>query len=82
MPWQAAPEDWAAHPIDSVDLAVHIHPPQGMPDVAFHFTDGSKDGVPEHTDPWNPVSNAHARVARRAYRSVRTTIEQRLFDVA
>jgi hypothetical protein len=68
MPWQAAPEDWAAHPLESVDLAVNVLPPIGMPDVAFHFTDSAADGLLEHTDPWHPVSDTHARTARRAYR--------------
>jgi len=78
MPWQAAPEDWAAHPLENVDLARNPLPPHGMPDVAFHFSDGVDSGVLEHTDPWHPLTDTHARAARRAYRAAVTGVDRKL----
>ena len=42
-------EDLDKHPLDSVDVPLHPFPPEGMPDLAFHFTDENIFG---HSSPW------------------------------
>lgn len=36
MPWQAAPEDWAKHPLASIDMPAHQQPAVDMPALAYH----------------------------------------------
>lgn len=73
MPWQAAPEDWGKHPLNTTDLPKNQVPPNGMPDIAFHFTD---DAV--HSSPWQPVSPDSVAKARRAYRAAVTGMDRKL----
>lgn len=75
MPWQASSEDFAKHPLESVSLPQHPLPPEGMPDIAFHFTDQHAKG---HDSPWRPVSDDDMRAARRAYRAAITGMDRKL----
>lgn len=73
MPWQASAADFALHPLESVTLPKHPQPPTGMPDVAFHFSDGSA-----HDSPWQPISDNGTRSARRAYQAAATGMDRKL----
>lgn len=75
QPWQALPEDFAKHPLESIDLCTNPLPPKGVPEIALHMTDGD---LPEHTDPWHPVNGDNARLARRAYRASLTGMDRKL----
>jgi len=80
IPWQASEEDFAAHPLETIDLPTHPLPPDGMPDIAFHWTDGNNT-IPGHDSPWHPVSDALTRGARRAYRAAVTGMDRKLGKV-
>eukprot|EP00041_Stephanoeca_diplocostata_P030796 m.940886 g.940886 ORF g.940886 m.940886 type:complete len:465 (-) comp23830_c1_seq4:363-1757(-) len=75
MPWQFSAEDVAKHPIGDIKLPVQRTPPQNMPPIAFHFTD---DSLPEHADPWTPVSANGTLYARQAYRAAVTGMDRKL----
>jgi iduronate 2-sulfatase len=78
MPWQYDAEDLAKHPLSSITLPKHPHPPNGMPDLAFHFTD---EKAPGHATPWTPLADADILNARRAYRASVTGMDRKLGKV-
>eukprot|EP00966_Prymnesium_polylepis_P194305 4504302-Prymnesium_polylepis.1 len=78
IPYQAAPEDFAKHPLEGVSLPSHPLPPTGVPDVALVFTEGKEAG---QSDPWHPISATGQRVARRAYRAAVTGMDRKLGKV-
>lgn len=73
MPWQAAPEDFAKHPIDDISPAKYKQPPKDVPGLALQMTDGAT-----HPDPFHSVSDSTARTARRAYRAATTGMDRKL----
>eukprot|EP00472_Partenskyella_glossopodia_P008546 CAMPEP_0197514732 /NCGR_PEP_ID=MMETSP1318-20131121/73_1 /TAXON_ID=552666 /ORGANISM="Partenskyella glossopodia, Strain RCC365" /LENGTH=546 /DNA_ID=CAMNT_0043062911 /DNA_START=280 /DNA_END=1920 /DNA_ORIENTATION=+ len=73
LPWQASPDDFSHHPLDSISLAKHPKPPKNMPDVAFRFTEEKA-----HADPWHPIPDDYAKKARRAYRAAVTGMDRKL----
>jgi hypothetical protein len=75
LPYQAAAEDFAKHPLDSINLPLHPEPPKNTPDVALQFTDGK---APGHTDPWHPITEQGQRTARRGYRAAITGMDRKL----
>ena len=60
MPWEASREDWAKHPLDSIDLPSHPFPPEGVPGLALSYTD---QAAANHTDPWHALNDDDARKA-------------------
>lgn len=73
LPFQAAPEDWALHPLNSSTLPTHRVPPVGMPDVAFHFSESSV-----HSSPWQPLPDNDTLAARRGYAAAATGMDRKL----
>ena len=79
MPWQAAAEDWAKHPLSAVDLPAHQQPPEGMPPIAFHMSESCPSCVPPiHPTPFVPLAPESVRKARRAYRAATTGMDRKL----
>ena len=79
MPWQAAPEDWAKHPLADVDLPAHKMPPTAMPPIAFHYSDGCQGcDPPVHPNPYVPLPDVDIQKARRAYRAAVTGMDRKL----
>lgn len=79
MPWQAAAEDWAQHPLQDVDLPAHQEPPVGMPPIAFHMSEGCPTcNPPTHPNPYVPLPAEDVRKARRAYRAAITGMDRKL----
>ena len=70
---QASAADFALHPLESVDLPAHPLPPSDAPPLAYHFTDGHI-----HASWQQPVADADARAARRAYRAATTGMDRKV----
>eukprot|EP00948_MAST-09A_sp_MAST-9A-sp1_P001036 g1036.t1 len=75
LPWQYSSADYNLHKNENISLPKYPLPPKNMPDMAFHFTDGS---APGHTDPWHPVDNTDTINARRHYRAAVTGMDRKL----
>eukprot|EP00040_Diaphanoeca_grandis_P003064 m.23634 g.23634 ORF g.23634 m.23634 type:complete len:538 (-) comp14292_c0_seq1:229-1842(-) len=73
MPWQAAPEDFAKHPLASITLPKQKLPPSNVPGIALHFTDS-----PVHSNPWEAASDVDLRNARRGYLAAVTGMDRKL----
>jgi len=77
MPWQAAPEDFAA--VDALlgpggpPLARRQTPPDGAPGLAMHLTEEQL-----HADPYHPIGADGARAARRAYYAACAGMDRKL----
>ena len=79
MPWQAAAEDWAKHPLSQIDLPTHQQPPAGMPPIAFHMSEACPTcDPPTHPTPYVPLPPDDVRKARRAYRAATTGMDRKL----
>lgn len=73
IPYQAAQEDWDKHPLESITLPKRTMPPDGMPELAYHFSEDS-----EHANPWQPLSDNATRAARQGYAAALTGMDRKL----
>ena len=62
-------------PTKTLLLPKHRTPPAGMPDIAFHWTDGA---APGHQNPWTPVDDEATITARRNYLAAVTGMDRKL----